>query len=351
MDHTYNLTKMASKGGCAAKIDPQTLSKVLANLPGMPDEMADNLLVGFDKNDDACVIKINDDLAIAQTVDFFPPVVDDPYIFGQIAATNALSDIYAMGGTPLMAVNLLTFPCGMDEECIAKILKGGYDTAVSAGVAVGGGHTIDDKEPKYGMAVTGMVNPNEIWKNSTAQPGDVIVITKKIGVGIYSVASRGEELSEADEDIMIKQMTTLNKHAAELAAKYEVHACTDVTGFGLIGHALEMAKGSNVSIRLYVDKIPFLDRAVELAKQGFVPAGAYGNRRLIDNQVDIEEIDEAYVDCMLDPQTSGGLMLSMSEAEATDYVKDMAQEGQQCYIIGRVNNKEQYPLFVLSTNA
>lgn len=338
MDHKYKLTQLSSSGGCAAKVPADILSRLLKGMPSNKGDNATKLLVGNNTNDDAAVYKINNEQAIIETVDFFPPVVDDPYIFGQIAAANALSDVYAMGGIPILAVNLLTFPCSLDEECVSLILKGGADKVIESGAVIGGGHSITDKEPKYGLAVTGIVAPDKIWTNSNAKVGDVLVFTKKLGVGIYSVAMRADLLSGEDENVVVEQMTRLNKNAAMIGLQYNVNACTDVTGFGLICHGAEMAKGSDVTIKFYVDKLPLFDRAIEFAKMGIIPAGAYGNRRMMESvSVYIEDnIPTEYEDIMLDPQTSGGLLLSMPYEDALEYVHKMEEVGEEAYIIGEV---------------
>ena len=225
-------------------------------------------MVGFGSSDDAAVYQMNKDQALIQTIDFFPPPVDDPYLFGQIAAANALSDVYAMGGRPVLALNLLAFPSCLDPKCIQEILRGGYEKVAESGAVVAGGHTIEDNEPKYGLSVSGVVHPLKIWRNDTAQEGDILILTKPIGTGIYALASRGGLLNEAEESEMLKWMTLLNRQACEVFSQFTVHACTDITGFGLLGHVCEMAEGSKKVIHLYADQIPFLPKTEEMAAMG-----------------------------------------------------------------------------------
>ncbi|MEG0322302.1 MAG: selenide, water dikinase SelD, partial [Oscillospiraceae bacterium] len=242
---TIKMTKLASCAGCGAKVGAGVLAQLLEGIKVHSDP---NLLVGFDKSDDASVYKISDDLALVQTVDFFPPIADDPYTFGQIAAVNALSDVYAMGGEPKLALNIMCIPEDMPKEAVHQMLRGGYDKVYEAGALITGGHSILDPEPKYGLCVTGFVHPDHILTNSGARPGDVLLLTKPIGIGVLTTAQKAEILSEEGEKLALSLMTTLNKAARDAMVKYEVHACTDVTGFGLLGHCFEMAEGSDVEV-------------------------------------------------------------------------------------------------------
>ncbi|MEG0944792.1 MAG: selenide, water dikinase SelD, partial [Angelakisella sp.] len=237
-EQTIKMTKLASCAGCGAKVGAGVLAQLLEGIKVHSDP---NLLVGFDKSDDASVYKISDDLALVQTVDFFPPIADDPYTFGQIAAVNALSDVYAMGGEPKLALNIMCIPEDMPKEAVHQMLRGGYDKVYEAGALITGGHSILDPEPKYGLCVTGFVHPDHILTNSGARPGDVLLLTKPIGIGVLTTAQKAEILSEEGEKLALSLMTTLNKAARDAMVKYEVHACTDVTGFGLLGHCFEMA--------------------------------------------------------------------------------------------------------------
>ncbi len=302
-----------------------------------------NLIVGVETADDAAVYKINDTTAAIQTLDFFTPIVDDPYTFGRIAAANSLSDVYAMGGDPITAMNIVCFPEKLDPAILGEILKGGQDKMIEAGCLLVGGHTVQDDEPKYGLSVLGLVHPEEVWKNSTSQPGDILVLTKPVGTGIMSTALKGEVI-EADDPAMkesIDCMQTLNKRAKEKAEKYTIHACTDITGFGLLGHMEEMATGAGVSMELFADQVPLISKSYEFANMGMVPKGAYDNRRHTEGKIDYTNIDQTLVDLFFDPQTSGGLLLAMPEEDATQYVSDMACGPFPAAIVGRVIEKEE----------
>jgi selenide, water dikinase len=292
------------------------------------------------------VYKINNETAIIQTVDFFTPIVDDPYMFGQIAATNSLSDIYAMGGEPILALNIVCFPTCLDMKILGEILKGGADKVREAGAIIAGGHTVDDKEPKYGLSVMGIVHPSKVLPNANAKPGDVLILTKPIGTGVINTAIKGEIAEEIHISQAIKNMSTLNKYAAEIAKKFNINACTDITGFGLAGHAFEMAIGSNVTIHLKSKDVIFIDGAVEYAKMGMIPAGTYRNRKHIENSFK-SLINEDYIlDLMFDPQTSGGLMYSLPESEADKLLKELNDSGISSSIIGYVTETEDKHLII-----
>lgn len=276
------------------------------------------LLVGYDSSDDACVYSVSDDVAVIETVDFFTPIVDDPYLFGQIAAANALSDVYAMGGVPKLAMNLLCVPSCLPLDTVRAILEGGHDKAVEAGCVIAGGHTIQDDEPKYGLCVTGFVHPQHILKNIGAQPGDVLVLTKPIGSGVLTTAIKADLISEAARNAVYAHMATLNKRAGEALRQVEgVHACTDVTGFGLLGHSFEMAEGSGVTIRLHGSALPLMDEARDMAEMGIIPAGAYRNMDYVKPQLTVlPSAQRALLDLAADPQTSGGLLISLPREQA-----------------------------------
>lgn len=276
------------------------------------------LLVGYDSSDDACVYSVSDDVAVIETVDFFTPIVDDPYLFGQIAAANALSDVYAMGGVPKLAMNLLCVPSCLPLDTVRAILEGGHDKAVEAGCVIAGGHTIQDDEPKYGLCVTGLVHPQHILKNIGAQPGDVLVLTKPIGSGVLTTAIKADLISEAARNAVYAHMATLNKKAGEALRQVEgVHACTDVTGFGLLGHSFEMAEGSGVTIRLHGSALPLMDEARDMAEMGIIPAGAYRNMDYVKPQLTVlPSAQRALLDLAADPQTSGGLLISLPREQA-----------------------------------
>lgn len=307
------LTKLAKCAGCGAKVGAGVLAKLL---DGIRVHYDPNLLVGFDKSDDASVYKITDDLALVQTVDFFPPIADDPYTFGQIAATNALSDIYAMGGEPKLALNIMAVPDSLPKEAVHALLRGGYDKVYEAGAIITGGHSILDDEPKYGLAVTGFVHPDKLLTNSGAKPGDVLFLTKPLGVGILTTAAKAELLEHEIEERVTKLMTTLNKGARDVMVNYRVHACTDVTGFSLMGHGLEMAQGSDTELHIDTSRIDFLPRALEFADMGILPAGVYRNRNFAEPFVDAGEVPLNVQDALYDPQTSGGLLIAVDPADA-----------------------------------
>jgi len=312
---THRLTEFCSASGCGAKIGPGVLSEVTRSLPNFE---TDALLVGFDTSDDACAYDLGDGRVMIQTVDFFPPMVDDPYTFGRIAAANALSDVWAMGGEPVTALNLLCFPTCLTLEQVRGILAGGHDTAKKAGVVVAGGHSIEDASPKYGLCVTGFAEKDKLWRNAGARPGDAIVLTKPLGTGILFTAHKAEMLEAPDYEALIDTVTTLNGAAKRLAEGLDVHACTDVTGFGLLGHAREMAAASGVSIHIRTDAVPYQPAAPELAKMGLIPAGAYNNRAFLEARVAAAEGIPLWLeDILYAPQTSGGLLLALPEADAT----------------------------------
>ena len=297
-----------------------------------------NLLVGYDSSDDACVYAINDQTAVIQTVDFFTPIVDDPYLFGQIAAANALSDVYAMGGVPKLAMNLLCVPNCLSLVTIRKILEGGHDKAVEAGCVIAGGHTVQDEEPKYGLCVTGFVHPDRILKNVGAVPGDVLVMTKPIGSGVLTTAIKGNLCSQEQIDEVYMHMATLNAKAGDAVTSTDnVHACTDVTGFGLLGHSFEMASGSNVTIVLEGEKLPLMTGARELASMGIVPGGAYRNMDYVGSRMrQTETAVQALVDLAADPQTSGGLLVALPPEDAEKLVEKLKPFAPWSCIVGRV---------------
>ena len=297
--------------------------------------------MGYDKSDDASVYLINDDLALVQTLDFFPPIVADPFLFGQIAAANALSDIYAMGGEAKLAMNIMCMGKGMDHDSTQAILRGGYDKAYEAGVVITGGHTIEDEEPKYGLSVTGFVHPQKLLRNSSAREGDVLILTKPLGIGILTTAAQGDMVSEAVLQKVYAQMAQLNKAARDVMVKYEIHSCTDITGFALLGHACEMARGSGLTIHLDVDNVPYHKDAYEMASMGFVPEGAYRNRAFAEGDVKKNcPITVAMEDILYDPQTSGGLMMAVSEKDAPKLLAELQATIPCAEVVGYATSKE-----------
>ena len=335
MKEEIRLTQFAKHGGCAAKIGPDTLSRVLGRLPKFSDP---NLIVGFETSDDAAVYKITDDVAVIQTLDFFTPVVDDPYTFGQVAATNALSDVYAMGGEPKIALNIVCFPGDLDPDILGEILRGGADKVREAGAVLVGGHSIQDDVPKYGLSVAGLVHPDHVYKNFGCRKGDVLILTKQLGSGIINTAVKAQMASPESEREVIRVMTTLNKKAKEAAAGFTVHACTDVTGFGLLGHCAEMADASRAVIELGAEGIAFMQNAKEYAEMGLIPGGAYRNQEHVSRLLDAGDVAEVYVDLLSDPQTSGGLLFAVPEGEAQDMLQafEQADLGTKVSVVGRV---------------
>ena len=299
------------------------------------------LLVGTETSDDAAVYKINDDLAMIQTVDFFTPVVDDPYLFGQIAAANALSDVYAMGGEPKVALNLAAFPDCLDIEILGEILKGGADKVIEAGAVLAGGHTISDNEPKYGLCVSGFVDPKLMWKNYGAEAGDVLILTKPLGTGILSTAIKGELASEDEIEAAVKNMTYLNRYARDIAAGFSIHSCTDITGFGIAGHAMEMAKGSEKTLILDTGSLPVLKGVQAYTEMGLIPAGAYRNREYLEEDVESRISGTWQEDLNYDPQTSGGLLIAVSEEEAPELLKRLNTLELPSAMIGKVTEKQE----------
>lgn len=344
MKDNIKLTALTKTSGCAAKIGPAVLDSVLKNLPSFEDS---NLIVGFDKKDDALVYKVSDDKVVIQTVDFFPPMVDDPYTFGQIAATNALSDVYAMGGSPSIAMNLLCFPSCLDPSIMHDILAGGYNKVQEAGAIIAGGHTIADPTPKYGLCVTGFAHPSEILTNSNAKTGDVLVLTKPLGMGILNTATKAELLTKDEIKEVTNVMIELNKYAKESFKGLTVNSCTDITGFSLVGHSYEMASGSNKTLEIFSDNVPILSKALEYAKMGILPEGMYNNQEYLkDTFTCLSNVSQEMHDALLDPQTSGGLLLSMPEKDAKEYLSRMECYTPWARIIGQVTDKKDSHIII-----
>ena len=296
-------------------------------------------MVGLETSDDAGVYQLNDEVALVQTVDFFTPIVDDPFIFGQIAVANALSDVYAMGGTPLTALNLVAFPIKVLASSILKeILRGGLSKMEEAGVALVGGHTVEDPEVKYGLAVTGIVHPNKIITNAKAEPGDRLVLTKPLGTGIIATALKGGMASDGAVQKMVESMRVLNRKASEWMKAFGAHACTDITGFGFIGHAMEMVSASQVGMVIQSKDIPIFSEAIEYARLGLIPGGAHANRDFFSCRVEVHSnVPDLLVDILYDPQTSGGLLISLPSHEAERLVEALKKEGNiDSCIVGEV---------------
>lgn len=298
---------------------------------------SDRLIVGLETSDDAAVYKLDEEKAAILTLDFFTPIVDDPYAYGQIAAANSLSDVYAMGGEPIMALNIVGFPNCLDPEILSEIMRGGADKVKEAGGILVGGHSIEDNEPKYGLAVMGLVHPDKVLANSGSKPGDVLILTKPLGAGILNTAMKADLLGDGEINEVIRVMATLNKYAADAMKGLNVNGCTDITGFGLMGHAYEMAAGSGLTIELDAASIPVMDGAMGFAEMGIIPAGAYRNEQHISGHYRMDGVSDVMKDIMFDPQTSGGLLISLPEADANTLLERL---GNNCdvpfAIIGRV---------------
>lgn len=318
------------------------MASVLTVIPKVSHE---KLIVGLETSDDAAVYKVSDDKAIILTLDFFTPVVDDPYTFGKIAAANSLSDIYAMGGEPTVAMNIVCFPQCEDMAILREILRGGSDKVTESGAILVGGHTVDDMEPKYGLSVTGEVHPDRVRANSHVEIGDVLILTKPIGTGIINTAIKGEIADEQDYEEAVLVMEYLNKYPADALKKIDVNGVTDVTGFGLLGHVLEMAKGSGCTIEVDGESVPMLRNAREYANMGIIPAGMYKNLDYISPDVYVTEgVKQDILDVLYDPQTSGGLLISVPQERASELIEELRNFKALCYdIIGRaVEKKEKY---------
>ncbi len=335
-----DLLQLVEYGGCSSKISPKLLEEMLKYLP-LPEDP--NILVDIDTHDDAGVYKINDNLALVLTTDFFPPVCSDPYEFGQIAAANSISDVYAMGGDPVLALNIMMFPASkLPMEAYAEIMKGGYDKSAEAGVRIIGGHTIDDSPPKYGLAVTGFVHPQKIITNGGALSGDVLVLTKPIGTGTIMAGLRMGLASDEDAESARYLMKLLNKTGAEIMKKYNIRGATDITGFGLAGHAMKMARTSNVSVTINMNKVPLIGNTYNLTDNGCIPGASFRNLEFVEQYLsDTEDLDYNLKMIAFDAQTSGGLLMSVPAAVADLLLSDLHAAGlAYSTIIGKVEEME-----------
>ncbi len=331
----FDLLSTVEYGGCSAKLPASKLSEALSGLPSTPHP---DLIVNTDTHDDAGVFKINDELALIQTTDFFPPVCSDPYEFGQIAATNAMSDVYAMGGKVLSALNIITFPASVSLDILKEILRGGIDKLIEAGGVMMGGHTIVDEVPKYGMAVTGTVHPEKVITNSKAQPGEVLILTKPIGAGIILAGKRINEIDDDKYRKVLKSMMQLNKGGAEIMQEYGVKCATDITGFGLAGHALKIALASNICLKIFSEKVPLFDGTLELAQLGCLPGAIFRNMEYVNEYSEFNSnVTVDYKMIMCDAQTSGGLLFSCKPETANNILNDLKEKGfERSKIIGEV---------------
>lgn len=339
METEVKLTKLASCAGCGAKVGAGTLVRLLEGFKTHSDP---RLLVGYDKSDDASVYYLDENTALVQTTDFFPPIVDDPFLYGQIAAANAISDVYAMGGEPKLALNILCLPEAMSGQQVQELLRGGYDKAYEAGAIITGGHTIHGAEPIYGLAVSGFVHPQRILTNSGARPGDVLLLTKPLGVGVLTTAAKAGLVEDAVMQRLYRQMATLNRTARDIMVKYRVHSCTDVTGFALLGHGFEMAQGSGVTVHIRSGNVPYHPEAWELADMGFIPAGAYRNREYAQAGVTVRPgISRTMQDLLYDPQTSGGLLMAVAEEDAEACLRELRDSIPAAAAVGYVTEKQE----------
>ena len=330
-------------GGCTAKLGAGVLSRILEKLPR--GEKDPNLLVGYDSRDDAAVYRVTEDLALVQTVDFFPPMVDDPYTFGQIAAANALSDVYAMGGEVKTALNLVCFPENMDLNILGEILRGGAEKVAEAGGILAGGHSLADTGVKYGLSVTGLVDPQHLYANDAGQPGDKLLLTKALGVGLLCTANRVGEAAPEHMAAAISSMTTLNKTAAEISRRYTVHAATDVTGFSFLGHLHEMM-GGRLSCKINARAVPVLPGAEKAADDFLYTAAGQRNRNHTGPFVRFEGVPFAMEEVLFDPQTSGGLLLAVDPAEASALEKELQSAGLPAKIVGEIVSRTETEIAV-----
>lgn len=344
MESSYKLTALSHCAGCGAKAGAGALREILRELKGRTDP---NLLVGFHNRDDAAVYQVSDTCALVQTVDFFPPIVDDPYLYGQIAAANAISDVYAMGAEPKLALNLLCVPESLEQSCIQEILRGGSDKVREAGAVIAGGHTIHGSEPLYGLSVTGLVPPDKIWTNAGAKVGDCLILTKPLGIGIVTTAAKAGLAPENALAQAHRQMSALNKAARDIMVQHPVSACTDVTGFSLLGHALEMAHASCCSLHLEAAQVPFIEPCRELAQMGLIPAAAYRNREFVGADLHCDSgIDRAMLDILFDPQTSGGLLISIPERYCDDLLAALRPAIPDTAVVGYVTHWQEHSIYV-----
>ncbi len=337
---------MVENGGCSAKISPKQLEEILSYLP-LPDDP--NILVDISSQDDAGVYKVNDELALVLTTDFFPPVCSDPYEFGQIAAANSISDVYAMGGTPVIALNIMMFPAAkLPLEAYAEILKGGSDMASGAGIRIIGGHTIDDFPPKYGLAVVGYIHPSRIITNAGTRPGDSLILTKPVGTGVILAGQRLKIASGDDVDHAKSLMKTLNRSGAEVMNKFNIRGATDITGFGLAGHALKMAKASKVSITFNMSYVPLIGDTYRLVEEGCIPGASFRNLDFVENDSHFgQNLDYNLKMIAMDAQTSGGLLMSVPEDILNEVVDELHRVGlMQSAIIGKVSEKREKYLYL-----
>lgn len=329
-------------GGCTAKLGPEVLNRILPKIPRVRDE---KLLVGYEHSDDAAIYQLTEDLALVQTLDFFPPMVEDPYLFGQIAAANALSDVYAMGGEVKTALNIVCFPETMDLNILGKILMGGGEKVKEAGAVLAGGHSIQDTDIKYGLSVTGIIHPKEVYANRSCQVGDALLLTKPLGVGIVCTAARLNAAARESMEMAVASMTMLNKYAAGIIRKYRTHACTDVTGFGFLVHLSELL-GEDCSARIHAADIPRIPGVEEYVEEFYLTGAAQRNRNHMAGRVEFSKVSFAMEEILFDPQTSGGLLVSMDPKDAPKALEEIQKLGLPAAIVGEVVEKREKQVYV-----
>lgn len=347
MNKPFDLLSTVEQGGCSAKFPAQLLDKILKDIPNVSSE---NLILGCENNDDASAYKLSNDIAIIQSTDFFPPMCSDPYEFGQIAAANALSDIFAMGGKAITALNLVMFPSArIDIAVLKEILKGGTNKIIESGAVLAGGHTIEDYPPKYGLAVTGIIHPEKIISNDKARAGDVLILAKPIGTGVIIAGQKIDEVSKRDYQNALDTMKLLNKNASDIMQKYNIRCATDITGFSLTGHALEIAKASNVSLVIKGDGVPLLNGAYELIDMGCIPGAAFRNLNYVEEKVSFSNVLDYNIKMLLlDAQTSGGILMCCKPDEVSNIIHELKINGYtQAAVIGEVSEKKKFSIYVV----
>ena len=340
------LTEMVSCSGCAAKLSAKMLAEALRRLPVQP--VNENVLVGFDTADDAGVYRLRDDMALVQTVDFFTPIVDDPYNYGRIAALNSINDVWAMAGTPITALAITCFPKeGVDPAILGEMMRGGTETLIANGVALLGGHSVDSQQIMFGYSVTGLIDPHKVATNAGARPGDVIILTKPIGTGVISAGIKFAKASEAVAAGSLETMLTPGKHAAEAMREFEVKGATDVTGFSLLGHAWEMARASKVTIEIEPGAVPLLEGALELAEAGVITGADRTNREYVGDDIEIDaSVSKALGRLLYDPQTAGGMLIAIAEDRSHELLDRLKENYRTARVIGRITERASHSIVV-----
>ena len=330
-------------GGCSSKLSPEILDNILSLLPS---KKRDDIVIGFDTKDDGAVIDVGNNIGIIQTLDFFPPIVQDPYIFGQIAAANSMSDVYAMGGEVVCAMNILTYPESGCRSSLEMILKGGADKLIEGGGTIVGGHSIEDKTIKYGLSVTGSVPLDKVWRNNTPQSGDVLILTKKLGVTLVSNGFNLGINSKEEMDAVINSMTKLNKYSRDILINYPINSATDITGFGFLGHLSEMTNSKHTAI-VYSDKVPSFDGALKAAREFILTKSGQSNSRFLDDKVEYQINDFAIKELLNDPQTSGGLLISVPKEVLSDIESHFEEDDIPYWVVGEIHKRYDKDVIVV----